>query len=267
MHSVILGLLAETSIHPGAGQSLGTVDLPVSRESSTDYPVIFGSGVKGALKDKAQFEWKDNTQKIESLFGKKEEAGKLVFSDARLLLLPVRSLTGRYRWLTCPMILERFSRDMQRIGKDKPFEIPSISKGQALGAGEGTVFLEERQVTVSGQVPTEVVSSLKRLFKHEETAERLQSQLMFLCDDDFVWFARYALQVNARNVLDEKKTSKNLWYEETLPPDSLFYALVAARNDVTDLEQFESLFAEKSYVQMGGNETVGQGWFAAKIIK
>ena len=49
MRAAMLGLLAETSIHPGAGRSMGVVDLPVAREASTHYPVLVGSSLKGAL--------------------------------------------------------------------------------------------------------------------------------------------------------------------------------------------------------------------------
>ncbi len=49
MKTLLYGMLAETSIHPGAGQSSGFVDLPVAREAATDYPVIVGSSLKGAL--------------------------------------------------------------------------------------------------------------------------------------------------------------------------------------------------------------------------
>ena len=51
MKSIILGMLAETPVHPGAGRSTGFVDLPVARESITEYPVIVGSSLKGALKE------------------------------------------------------------------------------------------------------------------------------------------------------------------------------------------------------------------------
>src|SRR5208282_3302509 len=49
MNTQIVGLVAETSIHPGAGQSSGIIDLPVAREAATDYPFVPGSSVKGAL--------------------------------------------------------------------------------------------------------------------------------------------------------------------------------------------------------------------------
>ena len=49
---------------------------------------------------------------------------------------------------------------------------------------------------------------------------------MVLNDDDFTWFARFGLSIQARNVLEDgTKQSQNLWYEETLPPDTLLYAL------------------------------------------
>jgi CRISPR-associated protein Cmr4 len=43
MSAMMLGLLAETPIHPGSGQDNGAIDLPVQRERTTDYPVIPGS--------------------------------------------------------------------------------------------------------------------------------------------------------------------------------------------------------------------------------
>ena len=75
-----------------------------------------------------------------------------------------------------------------------------------------------------------------------------------------------ALALQARNVLDdETKQSKNLWYEETLPPDTVMHALIAARTPAA-LETVSSLFPEEDpYLQAGGNETVGQGWFAVSV--
>jgi CRISPR-associated protein Cmr4 len=49
-HTALLGLLAETSIHAGAGQMAGVIDLPIQREAHTAWPVVFGSAVKGALR-------------------------------------------------------------------------------------------------------------------------------------------------------------------------------------------------------------------------
>ena len=113
MHAAMLGLLAETPIHPGAGRGMGVVDLPVAREAATDYPVLVGSSLKGALLDKMRTTSADDAA---VRFGTKEHAGDLLVSDARLLLLPVRSLTGSYRWTTCPHLIERYRRDLARAG-------------------------------------------------------------------------------------------------------------------------------------------------------
>src|SRR5437867_2434986 len=47
----LLGLHAQTALHPGAGTALGTVDLPVQRERHTHWPTIAGSALKGILRD------------------------------------------------------------------------------------------------------------------------------------------------------------------------------------------------------------------------
>ena len=264
MKSLILGLLTETSIHPGAGQSSGFVDLPVAREAATDYPVIVGSSMKGALRDRARCE---NLPDIDTVFGKQENGGTLLVSDARLILLPVRSLKTQYKWVTCPHLVERLSRDRSRENGGSVAAVPlgNYSEQQYLGAGDGDLFLEERQfsrVSPNGELPFGLTDLLKPLIAHKQTADRLEQQLVVISNNDFVWFARYGLAVNARNQLDaEKKTSKNLWYEETIPPDSLFYCLLAERG-ANALASVTSLFKDRPYLQAGGNETVGQGWFA-----
>lgn len=43
----IIGILAETSVHVGAGQMFGAIDLPVAREAATQFPFIPGSSLKG----------------------------------------------------------------------------------------------------------------------------------------------------------------------------------------------------------------------------
>ncbi len=267
MNTQILGLLAETSIHPGAGQSSGVVDLPVAREAATDYPVVPGSSLKGALLGLARQTGKLDEPQRNRIFGKAETgsdaggAGALLVSDARLLLLPVRSLSSAYKWVTCPHLLERFARDSRRGGNTSTAPHRQVAAEKYLSAGDGDLFLEERQFSPGGALPSGLVETLGPLIPHETTRARLATQLVVLHDDDFAWFARYGLAVQARNVLDEKKTSKNLWYEETIPPDALFYTLLAERQGGA-LAAIAGLFKDHSYLQVGGNETVGMGWFA-----
>ncbi len=48
MQHALLGLIAETSMHAGAGKSVGVIDLPIMREAHTGWPCVYGSAVKGS---------------------------------------------------------------------------------------------------------------------------------------------------------------------------------------------------------------------------
>lgn len=266
MNHRLFGMLAETSIHPGSGQDAGFVDLPVAREKATDFPVIVGSSLKGALKDAMRDAELEN---LEQVFGRQEDAGQLIVGDARLLLLPVRSLQGAYRWATCPQLLNRFSRDSARAGVGSLQEVPQIAENNCLSsvANGNPLYLEERQFESTGSVNPSVIEAIGPLMP--SVRDFLNERLVALSDNDFAWFARYGLCVNARNQLDiGKKTSKNLWYEETLPPDSLFYCVLSNRIPGCDvLTNVEAKLAEVGYLQVGGNQTVGQGVFAMTAVR
>lgn len=270
MKSLMLGLLAETPVHPGAGRSLGVVDLPVAREEATGYPVIVGSSLKGSLREKAEEAEGHEAESVMRGFGRQEHAGDVLVSDARLLLLPVRSLDRAARFVTCPQLVERYHRDLIRAGIGPVPDVPKVEPGQALAdAGstnrDGHIFLEERMFTVREEPVDELVETILPLVRHDVVHQRLKKSLIVVHDDDFAWFARYGLQVQARNHLeDETKRSSNLWYEETLPPDTLMYALLLGRRE-DSLAMVRRLFEPDCYLQLGGNATVGQGWFAVTV--
>lgn len=258
----VLGLLAETFVHTGMGQAAGAIDLPVMRERTTGYPFIPGSSIKGALRD--VLNGAAPGIDVDRLFGTQDGAGQLLVGDARLLLLPVRSLSAPYRWVTCPLLLERLDRDLRRAGANG-IAMPSdtdVPEGKAL-AGEcnGDLYLEERQFSISGELPADLANALGALIVNAKARSRLARQLVVLHDNDFAWFAQYALPVHARNVLDDKtKASKNLWYEEVLPPDTVLWLVLGDRDSSDAARTLADHLG--NYLQVGGNETVGQGWFA-----
>ncbi len=275
MTTEIIGLLAETYIHPGTGQSAGAIDLPVARERVTQYPFIPGSSMKGALLDAVRTDGLDKKER-NKLFGSVEAesdskdvtgAGALLISDARLLLLPVRSLTSPYVWLTCPYLIERFRRDRERASKGGALpKVAPSADDKALAAGAGDLFLEERLFAVEGKPPEELAAAIGALIPHDDAHARLDRQLAIVADKAFAWFAEYALPVQARNVLDEgTKTSKNLWYEEALPPDTLMYFVVGERADGA-AGKIAAHLVGRRYLQAGGNATVGQGWFVVRRV-
>ena len=267
MNHLLVGLLAETHIHPGIGQNEGAIDLPVAREKVTDYPFIPGSGFKGALRD---YVTTHVAGKEDDWFGQQENAGSILVGDARLLLLPVRSLQGNYKWITCRYILERLKRDIERAGIgglviNLP-DSPEQGKFYSNNGNYNELFLEERHLQkTDGSIET---TALKKLIPDSDVANRLDTQLVLLHDADFAWFARNGLPVQARNVLDkETKASDNVWYEESLPPDTVMTALLSER--VPDSGRLDEIKPEldNKWIQTGGNETVGQGWFKMKVVE
>lgn len=274
MNNAIMGMLAETSLHPGSGQTAGAIDLPVAREKTTDYPVIPGSSLKGALRDFAE-QFSANPGHADRLFGQPDSAGIIAVTDARLLLLPVRSLNTHFMWVTCPYLIERYRRDCELAEVNTPLpEVPAIElkEGQAVTANRFNpcLYLEELSFETVPADLSSLVTAFSPLIKHESVRNRLKNSLVVVNDDEFKYFASHCLAVNARNELKkETKTSNNLWYEETIPADTLFYALLISRptdQESRAIQTVAGLFKKRSYLQVGGNETIGQGWCAISLL-
>src|SRR5947207_15286815 len=101
-----LYLYTETPLHAGAGSGLSSIDLPIQRERTTQYPLIQSSGIKGKLRAAFEGNRKSQTKEerealemVDVVFGPpstsgggSEHAGALIAGDARILLFPVRSL-------------------------------------------------------------------------------------------------------------------------------------------------------------------------------
>src|SRR5260370_2889185 len=134
----MLYLYVETLLHAGVGSGLSSIDLPIQRERTTQYPMIQGSGIKGKLRATAEDVIKDKST-TDVLFGPAtsggdDYAGALIAGDARILLFPVRSLNGVFAYTTSYDVLSRFKRDMERGHTNQviPWNIPAPAKDKAL---------------------------------------------------------------------------------------------------------------------------------------
>lgn len=276
----LIWLRAETFIHVGVGQQASVIDLPFAREGATGYPYIPGSAIKGALRDAY---WlgvepggrteEDKKKATKDLFGESADeavgAGKILFSDARLAFLPVRTLGGTYRYVTSAGLLRRLERDCDFAGQERPKWPPcpeGNEKDMFVGPGDQTrpVFLEEFPFH---QKSNHRFDGLPRL--DDATLKEVNRRLVILHDDAFDYFARHGLFVRQRNKLRaETKTVEGggLWSEESLPPDTLMYVVLTPRlpseTEVLNDDLIKILRGEcGGYFQVGGNETVGEGWF------
>lgn len=275
---------AVTPLHPGTGQTTGIVDLPVQREVHTGFPMIAAAGVKGSLRDEAERRWGERSW-IEVLFGPDtrraaEGAGALALTDARILAFPVRSLQRVFVWVTCPLVLRRLRRDLALArleGLAKAMEPPDVQAGRAVVAADFADPLVLEEVLLNVERGNGRVAGALADLAPEDVRNDLAERLVVVSDEAFQHFVRHCTHVSARIALNERKTTTggegNLWYEETLPPETVMYALVladrprvkreggAALSTASDVaRKFDDLFKERPYLQLGGNETVGQGW-------
>ncbi len=145
----LLFLYTETPLHVGSGSSLGTVDLPIQRESHTNFPMIQSTGIKGKLRNVFENNGLGNdvdvVKVVNAIFGSESSnAGALSPGDGRLLLFPVRSLAGVFAWITCPFVISRLQRDLAIANHSQTWEIPQPESNQAyVPAGSKEIVLEE----------------------------------------------------------------------------------------------------------------------------
>ena len=284
--NAILGLLAQTSIHAGTGSNTGVIDLPIQREGHNGYPCIFGSSMKGALRTRAEAQ--SSKESVKCVFGPdtnnaSDHAGAIMVSDARLLLLPIRSLTSQFKWVTCPAVLKRYQQDAQRFGQKPAFDniTESLTESNALvsqQATAGNLFLEEYRFTAAQQDLSKIITALAKLMGTADAEADLQKQLVIVSNDMFAHLCQHATPVNAHIAIESAtKTVKSgaLWYEETLPPETLLYVGLSATKAraqgaempaVAILGAVTGLFTDKPWLQVGGNETVGMGWCAVTAV-
>jgi CRISPR-associated protein Cmr4 len=284
----MLGLFTETPLHPGTGSTTGVVDLPVQRERHTGFPIIQASGLKGAMREVAERHWNKGSNEVKVIFGTEDSdhAGSLAITDARILAFPVRSLSEVYIWVTCPSAISRLKRDGALIDMNSLKTLPELKpeKGQALGISNhglgNPLILEEISFNLDTSQTADVTKCIEAVVKflpskdtndvHTTVREKMKKHLVVIHHEDFSHLVKTATQISARIVLSEKKTSENLWYEETLPPDCLFYTLLFAskpRGEDGSIAKAEDVLkklkeAIKDYIQIGGNETIGMGWCA-----
>lgn len=275
MEHALLGLIAETSIHAGAGKAVGVIDLPIMREAHSGWPVVFGSAVKGAMRARAE---QVKLPDLLDVFGPdtnnaSDHAGALTVGDARLLLLPVRSLTTHFKWVTCPALINRAAADARRLGMtavDSP--VTPTETTVFTPDYEDDLFLEEFHFKAEKKDLSKLITWLTGFVGGDFDA-RLKRQLVIVTDDMFSHLAQFTTAVTPHIAIEnEHKTVSNgaLWYEETLSPETVLYVTLAAdasrrKNADHSAEQILGaalgLFpADRPYLQLGGNETVGMGW-------
>ena len=304
-----LFLIAETPIHAGSGNDLGYIDNPIQREVHTGYPKIEGSTLKGAIRQAFEAKaGKDKNKwiKINKVFGYDEDlpedvkgdvsshfgentdfAGAISFTDARILLFPVKSLKGTFAWITCPRVLAKFKKELEEVCNPKVntnFQIPNLN-GKALITQKSNLRLDNGKIQLDEYIydveENEQVNSIAKWLKENVFPNNglevgdIEKQLVIVDNDDFADFVRFGTEVVTRIKIDnDTGTVKEgaLFTVEYLPSETVMYSLVMFapefRKEGMSEKEVEKFFDDNKpdYFQLGGDATLGKGIFYLKVL-
>lgn len=299
-----LFLTCETPLHAGSGDALGIVDLPIQRERHTSFPKIEASSLKGALRESFEEKLKKDNPQLLKAFGPEEtggdsiSAGALGFTDARLLLFPVKSMKGVFAWITCPKVLRQFSSDLKLSVGLEVTGVANISDGSAVPLSNsnslafgGHFVLEEYTFTRDNGTAPQIKGApiadwlsdnlfIVDSFWHEKA----KNDILILSDNDFKDFVNLSTEVITRTKIDNETGTVQrgaLFTEEYLPAESVLYSLVLAspefvnekekKNGTNRSEKADNIlkfFTDNlnPVVQLGGNATLGKGLLRTTIV-
>lgn len=246
-------------VHMGAGTAIGLIDNPIQRERHTEYPMIAGSGLKGAVRHHFWSQLNDGSRKdkanlLNRLFGPETDAsdfaGAVSFGDAQLVAFPVRCVKGAFVYATSPTALARAMRTLNITGtKNTKWTIPGVKAGhcrllnQQLLSGT-KLLLEAFEFTAPEPAPDgkpdNDLSPIARWLAENALPSgdaytffrnKVKTDLVLLSDEDFGYFACNATVVEPHvRINNETGTADDggLFYTENLPPESLLIAPVMA---------------------------------------
>jgi CRISPR-associated protein Cmr4 len=300
----VMFIYTETSLHCGSGTSLGVIDLPIQREKYTDYPVCQASGVKGVVREWFEINKNGNgdSDKIKYTFGpdfgrgdSEAFAGAATFTDGRLLLFPVRSLNGVFAYTTSRFALSRLKRDLQMANLSVNWTVPAESSDKIFGVpnskikdSNNKVVLEEYTFDFESDDSVKTIAewiainALPQSDEYEFWRDKVKTDLIILPDNGFRDFVKLSTEVQARiRINNETKTVDKgaLFYEESLPSDSLLYSIVMAHDPACDnnkrpekLKSHNEVMAflgeiNGQRLQFGGDATVGKGIVNINFLK
>ena len=118
----------------GTGTAVGgLIDNPIQRERHTEYPMMAGSGIKGAIRHDYWAQGEANRSLLSRMFGPDqsaaEHAGAVSFGDGQLLAFPVRCAKAGFVYATSPLLLARLKRSVALAGIQAKWTVPNLESG------------------------------------------------------------------------------------------------------------------------------------------
>ena len=261
-----------TNLHMGSGEvSFNFIDNQVQRDPITEYPNMHPSGIKGALRE--FFDGIENKDYIREIFGSENtekddnKQGGISFIEGKLLSIPVRSNKKSYYMGTTIEIIKEYIEFSNLFGKNTENKIEEVlkeiekkldvkyKKACVVGVKEEGLFIESFEDNeIDFYSDNDALSQILGI-----------QDIVIIKEENFKDEISKRLPVVARNYL-EKGESKNLWYEEVVPRESVFYTGVINSQHINEFEDFCKKL-EENLVQIGANATIGYGFTKFEEVK
>jgi CRISPR-associated protein Cmr4 len=215
----------------------------------------------------------------ELLFGQEEykeknepdvhaSSGVLLIGEARVLAFPVRSAKGSFAWITCPLVLQRYARD---IGGVVPIELPSLCENECLSAKavmlDSSVVLEEYRFEFIGD--SAAVAQWMADLISDSVWKEMPERLVVLNNEMFSYFCEQACEVVSHVRIDDvtgTAVKGALFNQEQVPSETLFYSVLffdEKRCADTQAKLKEKL--KDGILQIGGDASTGLGFCSVEV--
>ena len=274
MEAKLFRMRLVTNLHMGSGEAnFNFIDNQVQRDPITEYPNMHPSGIKGALRE--FFDGIESKEYVREIFGsentEKEDnkQGEVSFIEGKLLSIPVRSNKKSYFMGTTIEIIREYVEFSNLFGKNTENlkeikeELEKIHK-KLTEAGKKVCVLgnEEKGLLIESFENNEI-----DFYAENDVLSKVLGikDIVVIKEENFKDEISKRLPVIARNQL-ENGVSKNLWYEEVVPRETVFYTGLVNSQNTDKFEDFCKKL-EENLVQIGANATIGYGFTKFEEVK
>ena len=212
-------ITAKTNLHVGNENtsSYGLIDLAIQRNATTNLPCINSSSLKGALNEFA---------------AQYEDLDRLKIFGSDKLDKSKGSSKGLYTFFDANILF------LPRQSDTQLYEL--VTCNEVLDR-----FIDQVNLMTGEEINSrDIIEEYVKKFTIIDSQEFKE-----LCNDD-------NLPIIARNVL-ENGESKNLWYEQVLPAETVLYTIIDEKEDNSLAKKLKDA---KAIVQIGAGATIGYGY-------
>ncbi|MGC9771002.1 type III-B CRISPR module RAMP protein Cmr4 [Fervidobacterium islandicum] len=284
---IVVTMYAESQLHVGKGMDIGIVDLPIQRERTTGFPII--QGIKGSLRANINFGGKEKeifgsepSESSSNDSNKGTTPGQIAFSEAKILLFPVREHERLFVWVTCPLALIRFFKELGKHDIVEKLEKLNITDADVFTHNKENkteIMLEDFKFTLKedkefGRIG-EIIS--KNISTVDYIKEKIKKDILIVNDKTFAAIVETMTEIIPRIRINKTTGTVDqgaLWYEEYLPQDTIMYFVARrtlfsnTKNEENQKDLMEVLKSkiDGTVINVGGKETVGKGLVSLKVV-